>query len=149
MARILVALDGSALSEEILSRAVALGEPFGSTYLLGRVVAYPIEIASPYLPHTVQMNQVVVQGAREAALGYLDEQAELLRARGLTVDTAVLIDTQAGHGILRLAEDHDVDVIAMATHGRGGVSRAVLGSAADKVIRGAHRPVLVHRPAKR
>jgi nucleotide-binding universal stress UspA family protein len=92
------------------------------------------------------MNQEVVQEARAAAATYLERQAEALRSRGLVVECDVLVDAQAGHGILRLAETHDVDAIAMATHGRGGFSRAVLGSAADKVVRGAHRPVLVHRP---
>lgn len=145
---VLVALDGSELSEQMLPAAVALGEAFDAAYLLGRVVAYPVEIASPYLPHTVQMNQEIVEDAVKAAQGYLEDRAHPLRERGLRADTAVLVDAQAGHGILRLAEENEVDIIAMATHGRGGFSRAVLGSAADKVVRGAHRPVLVYRPVK-
>ena len=39
------------------------------------------------------------------------------------------------------------DMVAMATHGRKGLSRAILGSAADKVLRGIHRPLLLYRSA--
>ena len=66
------------------------------------------------------------------------------RAAGrLDVDFAVVVDPQPGHGIL--AEAETCDLIAMATRGRSGVRRAVLGSAADKVLRGAKVPVLLHR----
>ncbi len=62
--------------------------------------------------------------------------------------------TGAGHADARETADlslhyaaaHDVDLIAMATHGRGGVRRIMLGSVTDKVLRGADRPVLVCRP---
>jgi nucleotide-binding universal stress UspA family protein len=143
---ILVPLDGSELSATILDRVVELGQLFGSRILLLRVVAYPVEIASPYLPHTVRMNQEIVEEAKAVAQQYLKRVAGPLAARGIEVDQAVVVDTQAGHGILKAAQERDVGLIAMSTHGRGGVARAVLGSTADKVIRGAHRPVLVYRP---
>jgi nucleotide-binding universal stress UspA family protein len=49
-------------------------------------------------------------------------------------------------GILDLAQSRGADVIVIATHGRSGIQRLVLGSVADKVIRGADLPVLVVRP---
>jgi nucleotide-binding universal stress UspA family protein len=52
----------------------------------------------------------------------------------------------ASRGILECANDDAVGAIAMATHGRGGVKRFVLGSVADEVIRHAHVPMLVYRP---
>lgn len=143
---ILVPLDGSELSESILERAVEFGEPFEARLVLTRIVAYPVEVASPYLPHTVQMNQEIVEDARKGAESYLEQRAAPLRERGFTVECEARIDNQAGHGIIKVAEEQEVDMIAMSTHGRGGVARAILGSAADKVIRGAHRPVLVYRP---
>lgn len=145
---VLVPLDGSELSEAILDRLGELAVLWGSRLLLLRVVAYPLEIASPYLPHTVQMNQEIVEEAEIAARHYLDARAATLRERGLEVETEVTVDAQAGHRILQTAEDRDVDLVAMSTHGRGGVARAVLGSTADKVIRGAHRPILVYRPGE-
>ena len=143
---ILVPLDGSELGPTVLDRVVELATLFGADVFLLRVVAYPIEIASPYLPHTVQMNQETVEAARKAAEGYLSGLAEPLTQRGLTVEWEAIVDTQAGHGILKTARERDIGLIAMSTHGRSGLSRAVLGSTADKVIRGAHRPVLVYRP---
>jgi nucleotide-binding universal stress UspA family protein len=117
-------------------------------YHLTRIVAYPLEIASPYLPHTVQLNADILSDAKESAAEYLEEQAERMRRRGLRVTVSVAVDPQAAHGILAEAEAVGCDLISMATHGRGGVSRVVLGSAADKVLRGTKVPVLLYRPPK-
>lgn len=144
--QILVALDGSDFSETVLPQAELLAELFGAGITLVQVIAYPLEIASPYLPHTVQMNQQVVEEAKATAHAYLERIADPLREKGIDTDAHVEVDTQAGHGILRAAEDTDVDLIAMATHARTGVKRTFLGSTADKVVRGAHRPVFLHRP---
>lgn len=145
---VLIPLDGSDLSEEALEHATELGEIFGSAYHLTRVVAYPLDIASPYLPYTVQMNQNILADAKESAAEYLEERADRMRRRGLRVTTSVAVDAQAGHGILSEAEAVGCDLIAMATHGRSGVGRLVLGSAADKVLRGTQVPLLLYRPAK-
>lgn len=148
-ATLLVPLDGSELSESALEHATEFGELFGSAYHLTRVVAYPLEIASPYLPHTVQMNAEVLAEAKANAAEYLEDHAERMRRRGLRVTVSVAVDPQAAHGVLTEAEEVGADLIAMATHGRGGVSRVVLGSAADKVLRGTHLPVLLYRPSKK
>lgn len=146
--KILVPLDGTELSECMLEHAVAFGRLFGAAYHLVRVVPYPIDIASPYLPHTVQLNQGLVDDAKGAATEYLGAQALSLREQGLDVDTVVLVDAQPGHGILQEVEEAGCDLIAMSTHGRRGLSRAILGSAADKVLRGTHVPVLLYRPGE-
>jgi len=69
-----------------------------------------------------------------------------LRTRSLTVQTRVESHEQPARAILDDAETNAVDLIAVATQGRGGVKRLLLGSVADKVVRGAATPVLVHRP---
>jgi nucleotide-binding universal stress UspA family protein len=144
---LLVPLDGSELSESALAHATDFGELFGSAYHLTRIVSYPIDIASPYLPHTVQMNQSILADAKSGAAEYLEDHADRMRKRGLRVTTSVIVDTQAGHGILSEADAVGCDLIAMSTHGRRGVGRVVLGSTADKVLRGTHVPLLLHRPA--
>ena len=63
-----------------------------------------------------------------------------MRRRGLRVTTSVAVDDQAGHGILTDADAVGCDSIAMATYGRTGVSRVILGSAADKVLGSAAAP---------
>lgn len=143
---LLVPLDGSELSESALDHATEFGALFGAAYHLTRIVAYPLEIASPYLPHTVQMNADILADAKASAAEYLEEHAERMRRRGLRVTVSVAVDPQAAHGVLTEAEAVGADLIAMATHGRGGVSRVVLGSATDKVLRGTHLPVLLYRP---
>jgi len=145
---LLVPLDGSDVSESALKHATEFGELFGSAYHLTRIVAYPLEIASPYLPHTVQMNEDILADAKESAAEYLEEQADRMRRSGLRVTASVAVDPQAAHGILTEAEAVGCDLISMATHGRHGMSRIVLGSTTDKVLRGVHVPLLLYRPPK-
>jgi len=145
---LLIPLDGSELSESAMQHAIAFGELFGSAYHLTRIVSYPLDVASPYLPHTAQMNQQIMDDARSGSADYLEAHAESMRRRGLRVTTSVAIDAQPGHGILSEAEAVGSDMVAMATHGRKGLSRVILGSAADKVMRGIHSPLLLYRPPK-
>lgn len=81
-----------------------------------------------------------------AAQKRLDREADLLRSEGFDVATRV----EPGNGVARtLLDTLDkgcYDIIALTTHGRGGLQRLALGSVADKVIRGSTRPVLVLRP---
>jgi nucleotide-binding universal stress UspA family protein len=81
-----------------------------------------------------------------AARSYLDQTAVPLRAAGSDVDVHAEIGLVAAT-LARLARERRVEAIAMATHGRSGVARGVLGSVATGVIRLAHVPVLVARPA--
>lgn len=145
--RILVPLDGSPLAESELDLAKEFARLFEAELLLVRVVSYPVEIASPYLPHTVQMNQQIVDEAKDVAQAYLDEVAGRVREEGFGVRTFVEVDAQPGHALARMAEGLEADLVVMATHGRRGLQRALLGSTTDKVIRGVRLPVLVRRPA--
>jgi nucleotide-binding universal stress UspA family protein len=62
------------------------------------------------------------------------------------VETVSAVETGTPHSaILRYADERDVDVIVMGTHGRTGVERYLLGSVAEKVVRMADRPVLTIR----
>ena len=66
---------------------------------------------------------------------------------------AVVYLEKAGENALHMGAYQEAvrflsDAVALETHGRHGLSRLILGSVADKVVRGAHAPVLVHRPAQ-
>jgi len=141
--RILIPLDGSDLAEQILRPATELGSLTQAEYTLLRVV-------EPFLPPPHQLpGPLFDQLAREAQT-YLDGVAGSLREQSLRVETRVVINRFAAAAILEEARVHDSDLIALGTHGRGGLARVLLGSVADKVVRGATTPVLVHRPlAKR
>jgi nucleotide-binding universal stress UspA family protein len=146
--RMLVALDGSETSASILDLASRFANAFGAEIHLLRVVAFPVEIASPYLPHTVQMNQKIVDQARVSAEDYLAGIVDNLASTGVEATAHVVVDHQAGHTIAEQVDALAADLVVMATHGRGGLRRAILGSTTDKVIRSVHVPVLVQRPSQ-
>ena len=144
--RVLVPLDGSQESEAILSHAVDLAADEDTEFDLLRVYPYPRDLASSYLPHTVQLNTNVFEEGRKAAEEYVTEEARKLVDRGLSAKGHLVTEGSPASGILHFAERSDADLIAMSTHGRGGVSRLVLGSVTDKVVRGARIPTLVYHP---
>jgi nucleotide-binding universal stress UspA family protein len=153
--RILIPLDGSDPAERVLEPALALCAATNIEFTLLRVVK-PMTPAS-YDPASGRisglrpslLDQLQTLDLRQTAEAqdYLDRVAERLRARPLTVQTHVVSHEQPATAILEYASAHGADTIALATHGRGGLKRLLLGSVADKVIRGASAPVLVYRPA--
>ena len=139
---IVVPLDGSADAERALAVAESVGSLFEARYTLLRVMtllAYTPGYDSlpdyvPELPNPM---------SRDAMLAYLQDTAAPLRKRGLTVATEVLPHTSAPMAIADYVAENDGALIVMTTSGAGGVRRLLLGSVADKVIRGAETPVLV------
>jgi nucleotide-binding universal stress UspA family protein len=144
--RILVPLDGSALAERILAPATALGALTGAALTLLHAMSpegagYGMKWPWPQ-PEARSLIQLP-----EAVQIYLDCVAECLRAQSLVVHTAVM-SGQPASAILEYAHDQAIDLIALATHGRSGAARILLGSIADKIVRGATTPVLLYRPPK-
>jgi nucleotide-binding universal stress UspA family protein len=91
-----------------------------------------------------EMAEVAAKG--EAAVNaYLTKQAERVKAMGFETSAAVRVG-KAADETLKLALERDVDLIAIATHGRDGLDRFRLGSVADKIIRNASCPTLVIGP---
>jgi nucleotide-binding universal stress UspA family protein len=142
---ILVPLDGSELSEGILDPAMTVGGMLGARYTLLRVVLPVPFVADPQVAG-VAFAEGGAEQSRRSALAYLEEVASRLRARGATVNVETVFHTVPALGILDFAATHAVDMVAMATHGRGGWSRVALGSVADKVMRGTMMPVMLFRP---
>jgi nucleotide-binding universal stress UspA family protein len=66
--------------------------------------------------------------------------------QGLRVETRVVASPNIAATILEEARAHAASLLALQTHGRRGLARLMLGSVADKVIRGAPIPVLISRP---
>lgn len=144
--RVLVPLDGSERAEAALDAVKALPRATEAHYVLLRIVRYPDELVSAYMPGTIQMSQQVVDEGLREGKAYMDRLSARLRSDGLEVETRVSVESRPASAILSFAEENGIDLIAMATHGRGGVPRAVMGSVTDKIVRGAHVPVLVVRP---
>jgi nucleotide-binding universal stress UspA family protein len=101
-------------------------------------------------PPLVDPDQVADADQAEAA-DYLGHLVDRLRGRGFTVERA-LAEGPPAEAILAEAGRVGADLIAMATHGRGGLGRLVFGSVSDEVVRHAPCPVLLvrveDRPAK-
>lgn len=143
---ILIPLDGSKHAESILGPALALGEATGAAYTLLRVVE-PVPVLGYDVFGYAQAGTdvAVVEELRHQAVGYLEGVAGRMRERGLHVRTLVLVNPSAAAAVLTESNPSLHDLVALETHGRGGPARMLLGSVADKVIRGAVCPVLVHR----
>jgi nucleotide-binding universal stress UspA family protein len=153
---ILIPLDGSELAERMVGPATTIGSLMRSDYTLLRV----IQPVHPTLPYTEGLSIAQMAGeildsieklqgeVRQEALSYLNGVAAQLRARSLRVQTRVAVEEHPATAILHAAAANDVDLIAIETHGRGGLSRLFLGSVADKVLRGSSVPVLVHHPSE-
>ena len=146
--RVLIPLDGSATATEVLDRAVRLGTPDATVYTLLTVVVplplpgyqHPAGATDDDRPFTLQQ--------RDAALAHLSALADELRGSGTRVETRVVVHDRPAQAILDEADAQRVDAIALSTHGRGVVARRLLGSVADKILRGAAVPVLVYRPER-
>jgi len=141
---ILLTLDGSPESREIIPYARGLAQLSGAQITLLRVIPPHFPLSSPFTSHTSHEFQGLEQ-EEAAARATLEREADGLRDEGFSVQASTVSGVHAPDGILEYAERNRVDVVAMATHGRGGVARLILGSVADKVIRGGNIPVLLHR----
>jgi nucleotide-binding universal stress UspA family protein len=83
------------------------------------------------------------------AQDYLDGVAEQLNAQGVPASGAAVLGGSVFAAIQDAARAPGTGMVALATHGRGGVRRLVLGSVADKLVRGGELPVLVSRSQRR
>jgi nucleotide-binding universal stress UspA family protein len=136
LGNILIPLDGSALAEQVLEPALELARLMEARCTLLRVVescSSPADRGSDGPPE------------RAPAETYLNRVAGRLREKGLRIRTRVVVARHAAEAILEEAEAQASNLIALATHGRGGFKRMLLGSVADKVLRGASTLVLVQR----
>lgn len=141
---VLIPLDGSALSEEILDPAIALGTLMDADYTLMQAIEVPMLGYAP-AAQVAELNQQVLEQWRAKARSYLDRVALRLRARGLVARTNITL-APAALAIIDYAREHNTNLIALSTHGRSGLARILLGSVADKVMRGAGASVLLQRP---
>ncbi len=142
--KIVVPLDGSELAESALGPAREFAGLFDSKLLLVRVVPAPVELTAvtgvPGVPLAGEGHRTRVDEAET----YLGEVRS--RMDGDRTAVAVVEASGAAEGVVEQARKEGADLIALSTHGRGGLARAVLGSVTDKVIRTSHLPVLVARP---
>jgi nucleotide-binding universal stress UspA family protein len=142
---ILVPLDGSRRAEAALPPALGVANLFGARLALVQVVE-PVMLLldGPLVPQSLDEELVALR--RREAQDYLDDVAERIIEWGSVSRASAVLAGNALLGIQAAAASPGIGMIAMATHGRGGLRRLAIGSVTDKLVRTGHLPVLVTRP---
>lgn len=165
---VLIPLDGSTLSTQILPTVERFFTPATTKLLLFQTIEEPIlkradvpvnvalaaiapvagaklvyKNANP-IEHYYKIEGELLEQHRQA----LSEVAHELKLKGFDSQIEVTVGDPT-ELILQRADDGDIDIIAMATHGRSGLSRMVMGSVAEKVMHRASVPVLLLRPQEK
>lgn len=161
--RVLVPLDGSAFARTVLGAVRALFDPATTRLTLLRVGESPRRAAPasdrPTIPsagilpdfEAVPEEETHVwasqewESARQRLRDDVLPDARRLERDGWNVEVATAFGDPAEE-IVAWCDDHEPDLVAMATHGRSGLSRALLGSVAERSLRGLAVPVLMLRP---
>jgi nucleotide-binding universal stress UspA family protein len=135
--RILVPLDGSERAERVLSQAARLLRREESELILARAVFTPPSLAR------IDTATLDVEHQREAH-DYLRKVVDRLAALGLR-SRAEVLQGPADAAILDAVHREKISLVAMSTHGRGGLSRWIMGSVAERVIRESEVPTFLLR----
>ena len=142
---ILVPTDLSEGAEEALDYACELATKFGATIHLLNVIGIPtLGVPELGIALTSTMIDSMVHDNQEA----LDKLADA-KCANATVGSRLLRTGDARDTILQVAKEIGADLIVMGTHGRRGVTRALLGSVTELVVRSAPCPVLTVRQPER
>jgi nucleotide-binding universal stress UspA family protein len=166
--KVLIPLDGSALSRQVLPHVQRLLSPEEHTLILLRAAEVPEGVGVPLPPRPTLVVDTIVMPMYEWAAAYertahpiyasrVWETAEAELADELSADRRALeaagytvaVEIRFGHPveeIVHVVEQNGVDLVAMATHGWTGLKRLVLGSVAEAVLRRVPVPVLLVRP---
>jgi nucleotide-binding universal stress UspA family protein len=142
--KILVPIDGSDTSAFGLEEAMKFAKDQAAKIRLIHVVNELMVVAS--YEGTIYSGELV-QALRESGQKVLDSAVQKVTAAGVNVESELLEahGGQAGNAIIKDAEQCHADIIVLGTHGRRGLSRLVMGSDAEQVVRQARVPVLLVR----
>ncbi len=142
---ILVPYDGSDVSRRGLEKAVTLAKSLGAS-VVGFHVALDINASvRAYLPEAAYLPEDVREQAKATAQALLGEIEAACKAAGVACSTDYVVSEFVADSILQAAIDQKCDLIAIASHGRTGLARVMLGSETQKVLAHAQIPVLVMR----
>jgi nucleotide-binding universal stress UspA family protein len=144
--QVVVPLDGSPLAEAVLGPVTALARACDSEVTLVQVVRLIPLASDPPLPFPTGYAEKETQIQRDVAQDYLQDIASRIRESGVKATGQAVIGDGVANTLLDFLHGGRAALVAIATHGRGGVRRLVLGSVADKLIRAAEVPVMVVRP---
>ena len=144
--RILVATDGSTLSKKAVASAIELAATCGAELVALKVVPrYPQAYFEGSIPlNAKDVARIEAQWAEEAQAA-VDAVTKLATAKGVKAKGTVTRSDIVSDAIIAAAKKQKADLVVMASHGRKGVKRLLLGSETQHVLTHSHTPVLVLR----
>ena len=144
--RILIATDGSPLSQKAVESGLSLAGLTGASVVALKVVPrYPRSYFEGGLPvDAADIKRIEKQWA-DAAQELVDKVKVQGTDEGVTVKTVVAKSDLIAEAVIAAAKKHKCDLIVMASHGRKGLKRLLLGSETQHVLTHSHIPVLVLR----
>jgi nucleotide-binding universal stress UspA family protein len=144
--KILVATDGSTLSKKAVANAIALAASLGAEMVAVKVVPrYPQSYFEGGLAlQAAEVERVEAQWATEGQ-AIVDGVKKAAEANGVKTKAVTVKSDVVSDAIIAAAKKHKCDLVVMASHGRKGVKRLLLGSETQQVLTHSHVPVLVLR----
>jgi nucleotide-binding universal stress UspA family protein len=144
--RILIATDGSQLSEKAVEHGLALASLTGATVVALKVVPrYPQTYFEGSIPVGIADIKRIEKQWSDSAQTVVDGVAAQGSAQGVAVKGVVAKSDLIAEAVISAAKKHKADLIVMASHGRKGVKRLLMGSETLHVLTHSHVPVLVLR----
>lgn len=144
--RILVATDGSTLSKKAVASAIDLAALSGAELVAIKIAPrYPQSYFEGSLPLSASEVAKIEKQWTEAAQKVVDGVGKAASAKGVSVKSVVVKSDIVSDALISAAKKYKVDLIVMASHGRRGIKRLLLGSETQQVLTHANVPVLVLR----
>lgn len=144
--RILVATDGSNLSRKAVSSAIALAGLCGAELVVLKVVArYPVTYFEGGMAIQVGEIERIERQWGDAAQAVVDAVKKTAMAKGVKTKAVTVKSDLVSDAVIATAKKLKCDLIVMASHGRRGIKRLLLGSETQLVLTHSHIPVLVLR----
>ncbi|NLE94767.1 MAG: universal stress protein [Dehalococcoidia bacterium] len=143
--KILVCLDGSPLSEQVVPYSTEVAQRFGSRVVILQVLQIPSSLAAASAQGAENVIEEELRRLSFEAHQYLDGIATKMKENGVQTEVSVIEGTP-GDAIVEFASQSGIELIVLATHGRKSLGRLVFGSVADHVIRNTTIPVLSVKP---
>ena len=144
--RIMLATDGSKLSQKAVKSAIDMASKFNAELVAVKVIPRYVQtyFEGSFTVADIDVKSIEAQWAA-GAQQVLDKIATSATAKGVSVKTSVIKSDDISEGLVKAANKMKVDLIVMASHGRKGVKRLLLGSETQNVLTHSEVPVLVLR----
>lgn len=144
--RILIATDGSTLSKKAVTSGLELAALAGASVVALKVVPrYPVSYFEGGIALSVNNVAEVERQWGEAAAAVVHKVKVAAEASGIKAKAVTIISDLTAEAIINAAKKHKCDLIVMASHGRRGIKRVLMGSETLHVLTHSHVPVLVLR----